>query len=62
MTGKELQLLDCKDVLNYKELEKKKDTKLYIKKYRLLKEKPQDRNMFKFNRLLIEQYIKLSRQ
>lgn len=29
MTGKELQLLDCKDVLNYKELEKKRYKTLY---------------------------------
>lgn len=29
MTGKELQLLGCKDVLNYKELNKN-DQKLYI--------------------------------
>lgn len=30
MTGKELQLQDCKDVLNYKEINKN-DQKLYIK-------------------------------
>lgn len=60
MTGKELQLLDCKVVRNYKEL-KKMIQNFILKKYRLLKEKAQDRIMFEFNRLLIKQYMKLSR-
>lgn len=57
MTGKELQLLDCKVVRNYKELKKKMIQNFILKKYQLLKEKAQDRIMFEFNRLLIKQYM-----
>lgn len=40
MTGKELQLLDCKDVLNYKELEKKKIQNFILKNINFLRRNP----------------------
>ena len=60
MIGKELQLLGCKDVVKYKELNKN-DQKLYIKSCQLFEKKHQDSIMFKFNILLIKTIL-LGRQ